>query len=339
MSFDEAGQTQIHPDATLWNDQLWLVYNKSPQSSKFDVFIQARDCEGNLVYGPEQLDESSSNDTYPRLAGNDDHLLVVWQRDNSAAPHNLSIQHRSFDGENWSEQDSWTPTVEGAAFEGNAWMPAIASTSSGAFVVAGAFGLSSSGFKTILGLFDPQASETTSIVSAGGSHTYPDLSTDESGSVWAAWENWSADQGTNIQYAQWDEDLQSQSETMEIGEADSKAPSIAWDGSPQILYHQERNGSIQVYWNGSALGDTPINHTANLASGESLTHSIWMHNISGLNNALMSAPLQSDMQGTSLREKVAPYRPTITHLGQDRFFVGWIEGDSPDFYFYGMTTP
>ena len=331
--FEGQPTTQIHADIAFDGEWIWTVFNLPNEQAKFDVYLAALDCEGNTVVPPSQiLDITGLNQTTPRIAISGDHILVAAQGDNGSSGNNLSIHlHVQDKSGSLIAQQEWTPTIDGEA-TGNRWLPSVVGTDNG-FWLTGAVA-NTQHFRTAVQRFN-YAGDTEGEPFWVGPDAYavfPNIDgTDEDFVVgWDTSEDsimWTTGTANGV--------------TEEVVEQENAGyVKVLWnEGEPHIFANKRT--PLTVQWNDSAISQWGNTHYPNAAQGESTTLMTHFRIQSGYSNDVYLAALDENgllFQDSLLQDTpaAAPYRPAITHLGGDAYFVVWSQGTNPDFVLAGQ---
>ena len=331
--FPNQPTTQIHSDIAFDGQWIWIVFNLPNDDADFDVFLGAIDCNGNVVVEPKQiLAIAGLNQTTPRIAISNDHILIAAQSDNGSSANNLSIhlhvQNR--DGEQITERE-WTPTIDDVEI-GNRWLPSISGDEEGFWMTAAA--ANETHFQTALQRLNRNG-ENVGAPFWIGPDTYavfPTIDGNETNFV-AAWESgeesvqWitgSLD-GMNEEYSE---------------QANSSYPRVLWnDGSPNLFAN--RRTPLAVTMNDEQLSLMGNSHFPNAATGTSTTLIGYFKIQSGNANDVYISSLRDgaiDIQDSKLESTppAAPYRPAVTNVGGDTYMLVWSGGEYPNFVLRGQ---
>ena len=326
--------TQIHADSAFDGEWIWTVFNLPNEDGKFDVYLGAHDCAGTIVVEPEQiLPISGMNQTTPRIAISGKNILVASQGDNGSSANNLSIHlHlQSRDGTIITERE-WTPIIEQEE-TGNRWLPSIAGYDDG-FWLAGAVA-NTQHFRTAVQQLDNEGNDVGQPFWAGPNEyaVFPNIDGDATGFV-VGWDTgndsimWTTGTG------------EYQNEPVE--QLNAASAKVLWHGSetsPDIFAN--KRAPLTVQWNDSAISQYGNTHYPNAAKGETSTLMTHFRIQSGYSNDIFMAALQENdvwFQDELIQSDpaVAPYRPAITHIEGNTYFVAWSQGANPDFLLAGQ---
>ena len=105
------------------------------------------------------------------------------------------------------------------------------------------------------------------------------------------------------------------------------------------MFLHQRN-PLQLLWNDQTLSELGNTFFPNAACGVQSTLFSYFRLQSGYQNDLYYGFLGEDGQigVDSLianEPPVAPYRPAVTHVADDLYFVAWSQGENPDFELWG----
>ena len=336
LSPDEVS-TQIHPDLLFSDGQFWMSYNLPNEQGKFEVWLQAFDCEGTKTFGPERVSvDADVNHTVSRIASSGDSLMLIWQSDDGSGTQNLSIRYRLLSRSTgaFGERMFWSPFPEGTSEILNAWMPAIDSFEGG-FWITGAVAYSDY-FSIVAQSLDDSGqllADPVLISPAERASYYPSIAAKNDAEFGLSYE---AISGANIVHSgAW-----SNGSFAEEFSVDNAAASDVFlvNGAYQTAMHYN-TAEPTIYLDQTELGTGSMTHTPSVSVGESgylLSH---YGIISGFQNSLNWIWLSTD--GSIQNEGVvvedppaAPYKSALTHIGGDRFMVVWAGGQSPDFMLY-----
>ena len=327
-------KTQIHADIAFSGEYLWMTYNLPNDEGKFDVYLASFDCEGNPSWGPSQiLQREGVNQTTPRIAISGDHILVASQGDNASAGNNLSIQlHIQDENGNLIQERDWAPSVDGEVI-GNHWLPSVVGTDDGFWIAAAAASTNGPYFRTLVQALDADgaAVEPPHWVGPDSYAVYPNIDAQDERYV-VSWDDQENVYWTTGTITGQDGETQQQS--------NAGFSRVIWDGAT-IRVFSSQISPPQILLDGESLSSSANTHLPNAVSGENSIAYAHFRIQSGFQNDLLYGHIQGDSlvssdQIITSNPAAAPYRPAITHLGGDSFFVVWSQGDNPDFELWGQ---
>ena len=139
--------TQIHPDAVWDGEAFWVTWTLPNDEGKFEIWAGRFGCDLTPIVEPFPLDQRPGmNDTDSVIAVNGDQVMVAWMRDNSfadGATYNLGTLTQRLSrvtGERVGEVQLVSLSVAGEPKEGNLWMPDLAPSPEGGFVLVASWG-------------------------------------------------------------------------------------------------------------------------------------------------------------------------------------------------------
>lgn len=327
---------QIHADVASDGFRTWVVYNLPNDENQFETHMIGLDCSGDTFWGPKRIMESSANQTTPRIAVSGERILVATHEDSGEAPYNLSIRLQLLNQEGELLESRIWDEVIGTVTEGNRWLPSVVGTEEGFWLAAAA--ARGDHFQTAVQALDMDGRGRGAAhwVGPDAYAVFPNI--DARGDRYAvAWET--GEDG--VQWAEGDVN----GTNGEIGTIDnSGAPRILLGDEPgvdepSIFAHQLSPTIVQL--NGENLSQDNYTHTPNAARGEETTLFAHYRIQSGTANDLVYGTIAD--QGTMILDQLfssdppaAPYRPALTHVVDDTYFVVWSEGNNPDFRIRGQ---
>ena len=329
--------TQIHPDVVFSDGQFWISYNLPNSFGKFEVWLQALDCEGSQTFGPELVSvDAEVNHTVPRLAVSGDTVMLLWQSDDASGSQNLSIRYRTLDvtTEVFSERLFWSPFPEGTSDILNAWMPAIDSFDGG-FWVAGAVAYDDT-FSIVAQPINASGefiSEPTLLSPAARASYYPSIAAKSDNEFGLIYE---AISGSNtVHMGEWS----SGSFVEQFSLDNAAAPDVTESGQGYLTAMHVDTSEPTVYLGENELGTGGLTHTPSISLGEDGFLVSHYKIISGFQNSLhwtwhhLDGTLAAD--GMMIQDPpAAPYKTALTHIGGNGFMAVWSGGQSPDFMLY-----
>lgn len=351
--------TQIHPSVAWDGEALWAAWARpDTEGVHFDIWAGRLSPEGDTLVQPLQLNNSGTNDGYPRVAVAGERVVVAWQADNMSGANNLDVLVRGFDRDGGAQDEAPTavqPTIDGSPLTGDGWMPALAPGPSGGFLLAGAFAAPGAhAFQAVMQGLDASGASTGAgtlpALSAADSQVYPAVAVAPDGRRFMAWEAWPA-QGDKLVQLSLDGGA-----PVSFGEgSDAGLPSVAVDGggTAWLVWYEELGGEYDLQVRAGDLGGSPaaavlgvpgrIEHTPMVVASDEGALVAWMRVISGYRAELVVQPVHLEdgaivagmEQTLGTETPVAPYLPGLTWLCDDVWFVVWVEGNSPDYVVKG----
>ena len=319
--------TQIHADVASYDDTIWMVYNIPNEDNQFDVYLTSFSCEGERIQAPTHiLAIDGENQTTPRVAVTNNRVLVASQGDNGGNP-NLSIHlHvQQFDGTMVSEV-KWAPNLS----TGNMWLPSVVGTETGFWIAAAV--ANESHFQTAIQAldFDGQPRAEAEWVGPEEYAVFPNIDA-RSDQYIVGWETGE----DSVQYTAGS--LGSEVESIETIQ-NQAGVKVLFD-SNQVFAHQK--SPLLLMHNGSPVSESSNTFYANAASGIEHTLFTYFRLQSGYENDILYGRISEDGSITkdiliSSDPPVAPYRPAVTHIRDDVYFVAWSQGTNPDFEIWGQ---
>ena len=322
--------TQIHADVISDGFKIWMTYNLPNEDGKFDVFLVSLGCDGSIQVGPKQImNISGLNQTTPRIAISQDRILVTSQGDSSSSSNNLSIHL-------YIQDTQGNVIAEGLEFEpdittGNKWLPSIVGVSDGFWMAAAT--ANGTYFQTAVQAFDLDGNPKNEAhwVGPNSYAVFPNIDAKDDQYI-VAWEG----SGDVVQYVRGD--LEGPLEEVQTLE-NQAGPKILWDDNIDSIFTHQLN-PLQLLWNDQNLSGLSNTFFPNAARGvESILFSYFRLQ-SGYKNDLYYGFLGEDgqivMDSLIVSDPpVAPYRPAVTHVANDLYFVAWSQGENPDFELWG----
>ena len=331
--FPDLPTTQIHADIAFDGQLIWTVFNLPNNESDFDVYLGAIDCTGTVAVEPQQiLNIPGLNQTTPRIAISEDNILIAAQSDNGSSANNLSIhlyvQHR--DGTLISERE-WTPTINDTDL-GNRWLPSISGDSDGFWLAAAA--ANGTHFQTAVQRLNSNG-EDVSPPFWVGPNTYavfPNIDGTPTEFV-AAWE--SGDDSV-----QWVKGSVNGGDADYTEQSNSSSPKVLWNGGNPTVFANRRT-PLAVTMNDAQLSLLGNSHFPNAAVGSTHTFIGYFKIQSGSANDVYISTLRDENIGEQdilieNNSPAAPYRPAVTHVGEDSFLMVWSGGQNPNFMLTGQ---
>ena len=350
--------TQIHVNVAADSVGVWAAYNRPRDdgSGQFDVFVTHIDCDGETTVQPTRIHSADgANHVDPAVAVSGGRLLVVWHRDDSQYPFNLSV-HRAVleeDGTVVASGDALALTTDDGPYEGNAWMPAAAPLPGGGFAVAGVRGHEEYGsFQVFVQRLDANgASEGETLDAADdpdASHTSPALAASNAGEMNVAWTRSPIDGDDEVRFATIPDGAATAGPQTDLLDGSTTySPALAWGESSVIAATEDLGGSAAIVLRATAEGAPPLElaepgrflHSPALAATGDGGAVAAYRLVSGLDNDLWLARWSRDVyvveevatEEIDVGTGAAPYAPALTHVVDDVWFVAWSEGDNPDY--------
>ena len=323
--------TQIHADVAFDGSNIWTVFNIPNSDGDFDVYISSMDCAGSIIQEPTHIVQLSGvNQTTPRIAISQNSILVAVQGDNGNGATNLSIQLyvQELNG-TVLLNEPWTPSEIPL---GNRWLPTVVGTDNG-FWIAGAVA-NSTHFRTLVQRLDlsGQPANNAHWVGEDSYAVFPNIDGNDLEYV-VGWETGN----DSVGWLTGGMDGPNNDLTIYDGSSGTK---VVWnDGDPQVFTH--RVSPLSVLWNDSQLSELGGTHNPNVAAGMNSSLVMYYHLQSGYSNDVITTSIING-NTSSLDNFIhsdppaAPYRPAITHLVDDKYFLTWSQGTSPDFFLAGQ---
>jgi hypothetical protein len=353
---------QIHASLAFDGDLIWLAYNLPDQegSSGFDTYLRRLACDGSPVEEALAVHPvSTDNETDPCVAVGPEQALVVWMRDNKAAPRNLDIVYRLFDrdAKALGEPRRLPLMLEGSVLDANAWMPTCAALPDGSFAVAGTVALEGS-FRAFVQRLDAngeaQGGLSLADAEAGDFDQRPSLAASEDASLALGFARERGESPSQLYVAQLPAGSSASSIPVELAMPEHFGNSIALSDSAQGLMigvgtELEGDSSVLVRPLANAelvqtLGRSGrIDHSPALASGADLLGVFYYRVRSGIRNDVVVQGLGYDGTAFQVRpefvvpttEPAGPYGAALVHISGRAFFAAWSEGVSPNFRLMG----
>jgi hypothetical protein len=319
--------TQIHADLASNGETIWMVYNVPNADSQFDVYLTSFSCDGTRIQDPTQvLAIEGLNQTTPRIAVANNRVLVASQGDNGGNP-NLSIHlHiQQFDGTIVSES-KWEPAIS----TGNMWLPSVVGTESGFWIAAAV--ANEGHFQTAVQALDLDG-EPRSEAKWVGPESYAvfpniDANADQFIVGWETGED-------SVQYTLGSLD----SEEEQIETIQNQAGVRVLFDSSQVFTHQK--SPLQLMLDGSSISQSTNTFYANASTGDDYTLFTYFRLQNGYENDILYGYIGQDGSLTkdillSNDPPAAPYRPAVTHIRENIYFIAWSQGNNPDFEIWGQ---
>ena len=331
--FPNLPTTQIHSDIAFDGARLWMVFNLPNADNQFDVYLAGWNCDGSIYQEASQiLAIEGLNQTTPRIAVSQDRILVAAQADDGSGSNNMSIWLYVQDSMGTVlSQNQWNPVIDGVE-TGSDWLPSIVGTENGFWMASTS--ANSEYFRIAVQRLDGFGNVVGNPFWVGPDEwvVYPNIDgTDEDFVV--GWEDGNDAVG-------W----QTGKNNGELGaiqiQPNAGSIKVLWnEGDVQSFYHQRDPLQVQV----NAVPITSQSNTIlpNVALGVDHSLAIFFGIQSGYQNDVWVSLLDNEqvLQPDILLQSdppAAPYRPAITHLGEDRFFVMWSQGNNPEFRLWGQ---
>ncbi|MCK5798463.1 MAG: hypothetical protein KAI47_14830 [Deltaproteobacteria bacterium] len=354
--------TQIHLDAALGKDRLWLAYNMVGTGSDFDVFLSAISCAGKPLGAPIRVTtRTGRNNTDPVLRISKEAIFVVWSSDNhGGGASNLDIVYRTFNPDGSprmaAEHDLET-RYQGKAVTGNHWLPNAVLVDDRTLAIAGVRGIvDAPSFQTFAQRIDVDGElvgEAVSLkVESDHAHGYPDIGKDAAGRLYVGWERSKAPDYKPTLLAQARLDpaftlLDAEPQNLLGGAQQADKPRYGRRQrvqDPQLLtFHDPLDNRI-VLMDAEKPQVTPlrVGSTGQLHQGSAVSSHdgrgllAWHQVVQGIISKTVVQGFSYD--GSSfvadaeqvLSEEALPYGPTVLHVANDTYFVGWTATTSAD---------
>ena len=329
----DVSETQIHADVASDGAQVWMVYNIPNEQSQFDVYLVAFGCDGRTEWGPQQiLDIEGLNQTTPRIALSQDRILVAAQGDNGMGPDNLSIHLyvQDVDGTVIEEGVLWEPEIA----QGNRWLPSIVGTENGFWIAAATS--TQSHFRTAVQALELDASPRGSAhwVGPDSYAVFPNIDANDDQYI-VGWETGE----DSIQYVQGDMN----------GALEENVQTLENHGGVRVIFDRETQeghvfshqiSPLQLQWNGEEISDLNNTFFPNVVRGDDKNFFAYYRLQGGTKNDLYYGFIADDgsiaVDNLLVNEPpAAPYRPALTYVNQNTYFVAWSQGENPDFELWG----
>lgn len=327
----DAPLTQIHADVISDGSKIWMTYNLPNEESKFDVFLVSFGCDGSIQDEAKQiLNISGMNQTTSRIAISQDRIMVASQGDSGSSSNNLSIHLYIQDTQGNVIEDGliWEPDIA----TGNKWLPSIVGVSDGFWMAAAT--ANDTYFQTAVQAFDLDGNPKNQAhwVGPDSYAVFPNIDAKEDRYI-VGWEG----SDDVVQYTRGDLEGASDEEVQTL--ENQAGPKVLWDDDIDSVFTHQRN-PLQLLWNGQTLSELGNTFFPNAARGVQSTLFSYFRLQSGYQNDLYYGFLGEDGQigVDSLIANdppVAPYRPAVTHVADDLYFVAWSQGENPDFELWG----
>lgn len=353
---DSPAGTQVQLDAAVGRDRIWLAYNMvAAQGSNLEVFLSAVSCDGAPLGAPVRVNtRTGRNNVDPVLRVSSEAIFVVWSSDDqSGANDNLDIVYRTFgpDGSPRmaAERDLET-THQGKPVAGNHWLPNATLVDARTLAIVGVRGIPEApSFQSFVQRIDADGElvgEARSLkVEADHSHGFPDIARDAQGRLYAAWERSAApDYKSNLlAQVRLDGDLalldsepqnllggsQQVAKPRYLRRQRDDEPLLLTFGDPQsgglVLVDPAKPEVSLTLADGGAIDHLPA---AASHGGQGLLG--WHRVVKGTVNATVvqgfryqQGALQPLGAERVLTSEALPYGPTVLHVGEDVYFVGW----------------
>lgn len=354
--------TQIHVDAALGKDRLWLAYNMVGAGSDFEVFLSAISCAGKPLGAPIRVTTGSGrNNTDPVLRISKEAIFVVWSSDNhGAGGSNLDIVYRTFNPDGSprmaAERDLDT-SYQGKAVTGNHWLPNAVLVDDRTLAIAGVRGIvDAPSFQTFAQRIDADGElvgEALSLkVEGDHAHGFPDMGKDREGRLYVAWERSKAPdyKPTLLAQARLDDSfalLDAEPQNLLGGAQQTDKPRYGRRSQrrdPLLLtFHDPADDRIIVL-DAEKPQVTPLRagSAGKVHQGSALsTHDgrgllAWHQMVQGTVAKTVVQGFAYDGSSFALgaeqvlADETLPYGPTVLHVANDTYFVGWTATTSAD---------
>ena len=331
--FIDGPTTQIHSDLAFDGEHIWTVFNLPNDENTFDVFLASMDCSGNVVTEPTQiLNIAGLNQTTPRIAYSNNHILVASQGDNGNSSNNLSIHLylQEVDGTLIHEVE-WVPEIDGQP-TGNRWLPTVSGSDNGFWLAAAV--ANENHFRTAVQRIDIDGTFSGNTHWSGPNSyaVFPSIDGDDEHYV-VGWQ-------TSDDSVQWATGTPTESNNDVVTYDNSANVDVLWnDGAPLIFAH--RVSPMAALVNDTQLSSLGGTFYTNATQGSTTIFTRYFDNQTGYQNDVYGAFLQNDaiLETDILLQSspsAAPYRPAVTHLGHDQYFILWSQGNHPDFTLAGQ---
>lgn len=331
--FIQQPTTQIHADVAFDGEQIWTVFNLPNAENTFDVYLASIDCSGNFVNEPIQiLNLPGLNQTTPRIAYSNSRILVASQGDNGDSSNNLSIHlHLQRTDGTQIQEVEWVPEIDGQA-TGNRWLPSVTGTHNGFWLTAAV--ANDNHFRTAVQRLSIEGEELGNTHWAGPDSyaVFPSIDGDDDNYV-VGWQ-------TSDDAVQWATGTATESNNDTTTYDNAAYVDVVWNnGNPLIFSH--RTSPMAALLNNSPLSSLGGTFYTNATQGETTVFVGYFDNQTGYQNDVYGAFLtnESIIETDILLQSnppAAPYRPAVTHLGNDQYFLLWSQGDNPNFTLAGQ---
>jgi hypothetical protein len=328
--------TQIHADVISDGTKIWMTYNLPNEENQFDVYLVSFGCDGSIQNSPKQImNVPGLNQTTPRISFSQNRILVASQGDNSSAGNNLSIHLyiQDIQGNVIEEDLVWDPEIAA----GNRWLPSIVGVENGFWIAAAT--ANDSYFRTAVQALDIDGHPMGEAhwVGPDSYAVFPNIAAKDDNYI-VGWE--SSDDSVQYVKGNMDGSFEEELQTLE----NQAGVKVLWnDDFDSVLTHQI--SPLRLLWNGEPLSDLSSTFYPNAAQGLETTLFSYFQLQSGYQNNLYYGFFGDNGQiGVdnliASEPTVAPYRPAVTHVANDIFFVAWSQGENPDFELWGrFVTP
>ncbi len=345
----EGAPTQIHVAATFASEQIWVTYSIPVPGGNFSIQGLRVACDGSLVGAPFVVsDDVAVNQLDSVVAGSGDRVMIAWQADNQGSPYNLDTFHRVYgpDGTALTGPTELAALRQGVVNVHNAWMPAVAGRAGGGFTLVGAWGhADATAFQAYGQHLDAEGalvgeSWDWSLLPTLG-QVFPTVSLDQSGAVFAAWQEDTAGDPQIVQGTLASGATTPGAAVAVAGSGGGQGPSLSSFGSETWLAFSTPAG-LQIRLPDGTFGSAglPGDFGASVAAHEGGAMIAWYHPVAGYTAEvhyawISSAGLVSGAGSAQTTTAISAYALTLTSLGDGRFFLAWQEGQNPDFFLRG----
>lgn len=356
--------TQIRPGAVWTGDTLWATWLDAAEdgSGNFHVYATRLGCDGSQLTPPFRVNTSEDgNHGDPVVTAGDGNVYLAWDVSRSVEP-SLVIRYRTFraDGTPLMDEDrTLALTDQGLPSALNAWIPSIAALPDHRFAIAGSRGIEAApAFQafvqrvdahgdllgdTIDGHVSPAATQLNVSIAARGDGTLHLAWPEEPFEGLPRVVQNTVEPAASAAYPQ----PPFPSMLGRVTNQPRQATSL--DGHRNYLVFQtEDEAWTRVHLKDGTTED-PLGPTLLLGTGGRHEHSavvaagpgggavVFHRHTLGQTNEVRVQRFREGEDGMTLGEPVplptvngalAPYLPTLTHVIDDVWFVGWTERDT-----------